>query len=283
MIIKVCTISHRIQIERLKRRTFCLRSSVQIVHLITALLAVSTVCLGVRAARSTGKKRILIHVPLQVKQHHHTHTVYKHIVHEHDHEHQHHGESHPGAGVDVSEETDGGGGEYASGSNADYKVLGYTYGADAEPVLRVNDDTNGDSDEESGGGSSSSRSTLRDYAKWAPSRPVRAHRRPSSSTRYRDNDESASSNSGGRGANSHRGYAGPSTRGRPHSSYTYKEYRPSSGGGGGGKGSVGRPHYHQHHSSEQDAFDGGSPEDDRITSSSSSSSHSEEHWDEDRK
>lgn len=232
---------------------------------------------AVEAGRSNGKKRILIHVPLQVKEHHHTHTVYKHIVHEHDHEHQHHGESPPsgggGGGDGDSDSTEGeeaNSAEYsASGSNADYKVLGYTYGDDAEPVLRLSSSHNGgDSDNEEDG------RTLRGYDEWAPSKPARA-RRPSqqqkgtSSQRYRDHQRYRGNGASdddvvvvrthsGRGSSTKGNGGGASTRPRPLSNNSHKGYRPTAGKTSGGR-------YNHHHHSQPHEFageyDNGSVED----------------------
>lgn len=262
---------------------------------VAVILLALVVGAAVAGGRSNGKKRILIHVPLQVKQHHHTHTVYKHIVHEHDHEHQHHGESPPSGGDDVghsNEDEDSSGGEYsASGSNADYKVLGYTYGDDAEPVLRLSDVTGGstDSDEDADG------RTLRGFDEWAPSKPTTRARRPvqqqkgSSSQRYRDHhryrgngpsddDVVVLRSQSGRG---NKGYSSNSnsghTRSRPPSSNSQKGYHhPTAVKSVGGRQNN---HHHYHNQQEHRQHEYGGDYD----SGSHEDESSDEIWNEDSK
>ena len=41
-----------------------------------------------------SRKRVIIHVPLHIKHHHHTHTIFKHVKHHERHHHDHHHDHH---------------------------------------------------------------------------------------------------------------------------------------------------------------------------------------------
>lgn len=71
-----------------------------------AALVLALIVLCSAGGHGDSHKKVIIHVPFNIKHHHHTHTVYKHIHHK----------------------AEGGHGGGHGGGEDEFKVLGYTYG-----------------------------------------------------------------------------------------------------------------------------------------------------------
>lgn len=86
--------------------------SFQVSTLVFLYIAVQNVEAG-----GSSHKKILIHVPLAIKQHHHTHTIYKHIKH---HDYVPRGDSYKLSGYSYGDGGYGNGGYGSFGSGSSY-------------------------------------------------------------------------------------------------------------------------------------------------------------------